>query len=53
MDFKKGLEAKAGKMATPVKTKKNEPVKLTSNMTIVDMVHAIEPEAADPGSVRI
>lgn len=30
MDFKKELEAKAGKMAALAKTKKNEPVKLTS-----------------------
>lgn len=44
MDFKKELEAKAGKMAAPAKTKKNEPVKLTSSMTIVDMIHAMEPE---------
>lgn len=53
MDFKEELEAKAGKMAAPAKTKKSEPVKLTSNMTIVDMIHAIEPESAGPGSVRI
>lgn len=44
MDFKEEIEAKAGKTAVPARTKKMGGVKLTSNMTIVDMIHAMEPE---------
>ena len=41
MDFKEELAAKAEGAAT---TKKNDGVKLTKNMSIVDMIKALEPE---------
>lgn len=44
MDFKEEIEARAGKTAVPARTKKTGGVKLTSSMTIVDMIHAMEPE---------
>ena len=41
MDFKEELAAKAEVAAT---TKKSDGVKLTKNMSIVDMIKALEPE---------
>ena len=54
MDFKEELAAKAEKTGA---AKKNDGIKLTTNMSIVDMIKTLEPEirkaafSADTGAV--